>query len=416
MIRTDPAGVLKGLVGVPVTVTSEGRSTDHNKEVGGSSTSEHLTSNAWDFVPQGLSMDAAGYSLAHALESQGISFDQVEVTGNHVHVGFGDKNRGEVIDGSGKVLPPPTGQGMAQTVHGPHITSGMDPDDIRANGGMKLLQDAQTLFPGNDRMQELFISKANRRLELLAGAAQANLNQSYGRLGDAIIAGDIKDETTLAKSYPGATSDLAMLTPRMRYALRSDLSRNDRDMSDPARQALYTRIDGEKSAAAAGTDNTFMRENIWGLDLPLATKKTFQGEQDKLKAKQTIGGNVDKIAATVMSSKEAQADMDGLGIDYHAKEKPDDYWQMYGTLKSGISQWIEANNGAVPKGKDLDTIRSHAVQQTTKPSWFGIINAGHEYDVPDWYMTQAHSQGYTNMADISQAWHDRVARTGNGRR
>lgn len=89
------ASYLQDQIGVPVKITSSYRDPEHNASVGGASGSAHTRGEAWDFVPQGMSMREA----ADALAASGVPFDQIEITPNHVHVSFDPRNRGQVIEG-----------------------------------------------------------------------------------------------------------------------------------------------------------------------------------------------------------------------------------------------------------------------------------------------------------------------------
>lgn len=104
LIRANPSSTIAQLAGVPVTITSAQRTAAENAAAHGSPTSEHLSGNAWDFVPKGISLQQAAANVVSGLHAQGVPFDQVEIdTANgHVHVGFGEKNRNEVIDQNGK--------------------------------------------------------------------------------------------------------------------------------------------------------------------------------------------------------------------------------------------------------------------------------------------------------------------------
>lgn len=97
-IRKDPAGMFQRALGVPVTITSEKRSPEKNAAVGGSVGSAHLSGNAWDFKPQGMSIQEAAGRLATVFNATNVPFDQilVEPTEGIVHVGFGSKNRRQV--------------------------------------------------------------------------------------------------------------------------------------------------------------------------------------------------------------------------------------------------------------------------------------------------------------------------------
>jgi hypothetical protein len=90
---SDPSGSLGNILGVPVKITSGLRSPQHNAQVGGVPNSAHLTGQAYDFVPSGLSTSEAAQRLAQS----GIPFDQIEDGGDHVHISFAPTNRRQVI-------------------------------------------------------------------------------------------------------------------------------------------------------------------------------------------------------------------------------------------------------------------------------------------------------------------------------
>jgi len=92
--QSDPTGYLASLIGGPVSVTSGLRTIAHNAAVGGVPNSAHLSGQAYDFVPKGMSTADATQKLAQA----GVPFDQVINEGNHVHVSFAPKNRGQVLN------------------------------------------------------------------------------------------------------------------------------------------------------------------------------------------------------------------------------------------------------------------------------------------------------------------------------
>lgn len=106
-MKADPQHVISAGVGVPVKITSGFRDEGHNADVGGSPSSSHLQGQAWDFVPQGLSMEAAGQRLFNNMTQHHQPFDQIEITPTHVHIGFGPKNRGEVIHAGKDGSKPP---------------------------------------------------------------------------------------------------------------------------------------------------------------------------------------------------------------------------------------------------------------------------------------------------------------------
>ncbi len=90
---SDPSDYLGGVLGSPVTLTSGYRSPQKNALVGGVPNSAHLTGQAYDFVPKGISTKDAADRLAKS----GIPFDQVIDENDHVHISFAPTNRRQVI-------------------------------------------------------------------------------------------------------------------------------------------------------------------------------------------------------------------------------------------------------------------------------------------------------------------------------
>lgn len=90
----------RGILGVPVLVTSGFRPPAVNEAAGGADTSDHLTGLAADFKGQGLTGFDVYQRLVKAQEERKVPpFDQLifYAADNHVHVGLGPKMRGAVL-------------------------------------------------------------------------------------------------------------------------------------------------------------------------------------------------------------------------------------------------------------------------------------------------------------------------------
>lgn len=83
---------LRGILGVPMDITSGWRSVAHNAAIGGDPNSDHPTGLAADFEAEGLTPYQV-YTRLRAADANGQlgSFDQLifYALDNHVHVGYG---------------------------------------------------------------------------------------------------------------------------------------------------------------------------------------------------------------------------------------------------------------------------------------------------------------------------------------
>lgn len=101
----DVTGFLSAQLGVPVQITSGYRSPSANAAAGGVSDSAHMKTlqdgspMAYDFKPQGMSTGDAARLLAQNLKGQ---YDQIIAEGDHVHISFDPKGRGQALMGDEK--------------------------------------------------------------------------------------------------------------------------------------------------------------------------------------------------------------------------------------------------------------------------------------------------------------------------
>lgn len=92
--QDDPSDYLKSAIGAPVTITSGLRTPQHNALVGGVPNSDHLRGQAYDFVPQGMSMADA----ASRLQQSGVPTTKILNEGNHIHVSYPAQGQMAVSD------------------------------------------------------------------------------------------------------------------------------------------------------------------------------------------------------------------------------------------------------------------------------------------------------------------------------
>jgi hypothetical protein len=132
-VQAHPAQYLSGILGVPVKINSLERSPEHNADVGGSPTSEHIPGNGFaaDFdVPAGMTHD----QVAQKFLAAGIPFDQLifEKNGSG-HIGWGLANggpqRGQVLDrtNQAQASAAPTGGAGDGMMHGKMVSAPFHP-------------------------------------------------------------------------------------------------------------------------------------------------------------------------------------------------------------------------------------------------------------------------------------------------
>jgi hypothetical protein len=108
----DAQNQFQSVLNSPVQMTSGFRSPGHNVAVGGVPNSAHMSGEAYDFVPQGMSVTDA----AAKLKASGIPYAQVLAEGDHVHVAFPNQSQpiakqSSQPSGSSALLPQlPAGQ------------------------------------------------------------------------------------------------------------------------------------------------------------------------------------------------------------------------------------------------------------------------------------------------------------------
>lgn len=409
-IKADPTTALSSLAGGPVVVTSGARTSDHNAAVGGAPNSEHLTGNAWDFVPQqGKDLTATAKTVAAGLHAQGVPFDQIEVdpSNGHVHVGFGPKNRNEIIDAKGGVIQ------QGGTVPGnavpdlPVPTPTSDPHQFLADSEEAIEKYAYAKYANPTQAASVAASmkaEAGRQASIIQGRQEA----AWDRLDTAAQDNHIQDPATLSTSYPGAAADLALIsaTPHYSKGLKSTISSN-------ANELTQARIDEE--TGLIGTIKTdpakFAATNLADLDLTRAQRLTYTKQQADVRDKLSKGINTDNLVKQTLNSVEGQAAIGANGLNL-TKGSPE-YAQFAGTL----SYLIDANSpdGKAPTGKVLNDLVAQASAQVAQKGFH--FTTPREYQVPDKYKQQALAAGrakgreYTD-ADIAYMYQMQVHRNG----
>lgn len=81
-----------------ITVTSAKRSVDQNIACKGSRNSQHLVGEAIDIKPYGSTSFSALLDMIHEFSDAYVTFDQLIIYPNFIHLSFGSRFRHQVID------------------------------------------------------------------------------------------------------------------------------------------------------------------------------------------------------------------------------------------------------------------------------------------------------------------------------
>lgn len=83
---------------VHITVTSAKRTPEQNKACNGAPNSQHLTGEAIDIKPYGSTSFGKLLEMIYDYSDHVVSFDQLIIYPNFIHISFGSRNRRQVID------------------------------------------------------------------------------------------------------------------------------------------------------------------------------------------------------------------------------------------------------------------------------------------------------------------------------
>lgn len=355
-IRANPSATIGQWLGTgPVQINSGARSPSHNAAVRGAPSSEHLSNSAWDFAPpKGMSLQQTASTLAANMHAQSVPFDQIEIdnTNGHVHVGFGAKNRNEIIDQNGRQIG--GGQPQAQpSVHltPPAITPNEDPKQILADGDAYALKVAPQMFHSPSD-QQAFMSAFHQRLAIRVQQVDAQQDASASRLLNALAANpNITDQASLLRAYPNASSDFALLPPTKQTSIVFGLNRNENTLT-PATQLQIQELEGKKALATSGNAVPFLQTNIPGMHLPPKIAVQYMKAQADLQNKATHIQSENTLVNQGLTSVQGKAALSGLFI----KPNTPEYYQFAGALHTEIAAFQANHGGAAPKSGDMDKI------------------------------------------------------------
>ena len=81
-----------------LTITSAKRSVDQNIACKGARNSQHLVGEAIDIKPYGSTSFSALLEMIHDFSDSYVTFDQLIIYPNFIHISFGSRFRHQVID------------------------------------------------------------------------------------------------------------------------------------------------------------------------------------------------------------------------------------------------------------------------------------------------------------------------------
>ena len=376
VIQANPNKVLGDLAGGPVVITSAARTPEHNIEVGGAPGSAHLTGNAWDFTPPtGKTPQETATTVAASLHAQGIPFDQIEydTTNGHVHVGFGEKNRNQIIDQAGKVISTQPVQAAAGLPPPPKFDNGSDPAAVKAAYGNYIENVIPQLTPGNVTQINLNKQAAYSAMNHVYEGLQSTQKAAGDRILDAINSQNIQDPSTLSTAYPGAASDLALLSNQPAYhnMIKSATDQRANAWSQP-RQDNSIILDGMMKL----DPGEFLKQNPNTMDLTRSDRMKYSKLQDTYKGKLANELTSDHTLNSAMMSYQAGAALTGLAIQPQTTK----YYQFAGALQAEITNY-ETVHGKPPPAKDTDAMIAK-VTATQGKSFFGPGPAAFEVSQP----------------------------------
>jgi len=360
-MRQDPIAAIKAATGITVPVAYGARDAARNKQVGGSDTSEHLVNAAWDLQPpKGMSM----VQLAQRIHDSGIPYDQLEVQGNHVHVGFkpNDTQRGMIIGD------------LAGQVHNPSINSAlggaMTSYELKAKEGA--LQDALRARalaeqPGNMAYADMVVSRGLTQLnQTIQARSYAEQDAGQSLLG-IIDTANIKDLPTLL-AQPGAAAQYNSLPQSSRSALSSMMKREANTPTletDLNKYALIGMMSDPK------TVGDFLHADIMSMDLTRSDKNTLMTRQIKMRGQEDALAGSNKPLNHIMYDSNVSQALKQLGITDFSSDK---YFQFKGAMGTALQSFTEVN-GRPPQDKDIPALLIQAQTLLKGPTTDSMVAA-----------------------------------------
>lgn len=340
--RANPAQVIGDLVGAPVEITSGFRTPAQNASLPNASpTSEHMGaggSAAWDFKPTKGNLTSTAVTLAANMHNAGLPFDQIEVdsSNGHVHVGFGPKNRNEVIDQNGHQLsqsaPVPQNAGAPPR---PSMTAQTDPNVYLDQSESAASSWVAARYPDNPVQQNASLSAIRAEIGKDVQQLRAQQTSVYNQAADLVSKGNLQSTTSIPPSL------LAAMSPAQRRSIEADTNRNATELTD---ERLTTA--SALNAQAKLYPEEFASTDLYKYDLTRNQRVSLLNAQNTINAKQQKAGAEDKVLRSDMNDFSVNSNLTHLGIT--KAKTPNAYYQVVGKLDDLLTQAAQANNNKRP--------------------------------------------------------------------
>jgi hypothetical protein len=332
----------------PGQITSAGRSAQRNAAVGGSKTSSHLTGDAFDFVPKDRNTKRAAAALAAA----GVPYDQIIDEGDHVHIGWGPKMRGQFMPRKG-ALP------SAADLFKPESYVGRV--GRRGNEGVAQMREGLDRIVTND-----------------LGGAIGDPGETLGGVMD-VVGGGIKAIAAPVSGYieraAGPAWQAATGGPQ---SSAGDISDNLLALATPGPKAA--KVAGRARPVAMAAEAAPAAEDLF----PAIEAAKGRATAADIGARDKILTEIDALKSQAALDKPL-ADTRGRGVQYHGARGPisklEEGYSNHDNIYGGFETFYTTDAADVAKGYGRKSENSQIYEVTErKPVKFYDMEARHDAD------------------------------------
>jgi hypothetical protein len=352
--RTDPAAAIRAATGLNVQVTSGYRDPAHNAAVGGAAGSEHTLNAAWDIVPpKGVTM----VQLAQRIHDSGIPYDQLEVQGNHVHVGFkpGEAQRGMIIGD------------LAGQVHNPSINSAlggaMTSYELKAKEATledRLRARALAEQPGNMAYADMVVSRGLTQLHQTIQARSYAEQDAGQTLLATVAANNITDLPTLMKQ-PGMAALYNSIPQSSRASLQAAMNR---DANQPSLERTDNFLKLYGMMHDPNGPGSFMQQDLGSVDLTAKDRLALGKKQIEFRQKADAMADSNRFTTAILKSPDMQTVLKQLNItDVDSPEA----LRLKGAVASLTDIFTTTHPGKIPTDIERTQILQQAQQYMLSP-------------------------------------------------